>query len=659
LQEWRVDHHIRRLPWVTLDKISPILISLVVAEEDQRFFQHGGVDLLAVGQAAIQRLTDGAKRGASTITMQLFSLLQPQQAPAGRRTLWDKIQQMVWAWRLEWVWSKEEILEAYLNLVTFRGELQGISTASRGLFDKESQGLTRPEALLLTVLMRAPNASPNLVSKRACRLATRLALDDSCDALQELAQKTLSLPPRIVPRWVLAPHASRWAMRGKEGERRVTTTLDERLQHFVTEQVRQQIKQLQHHHVSQAAVLVVDTQRGEVVAYVGNVGEPEETRYVDGVQALRSAGSTLKPFLYQLALEKRYITPATLLLDGPLDLLTPYGLYVPQNYDRDFKGWVSARTALASSLNVPAVRLLQLTGLSPFQERLHQLGIDGLTEQADFYGYAMALGGVEVRLWSLTNAFRTLARGGIWSPLTWHPQDTPTHQVQVMHGEAAALVTHILADPVARSLTFGLNSPLATPFWSAAKTGTSKEMRDNWCIGFTSRFTVGVWVGNFDGSPMRDVSGVTGAALIWSEIMRYLHPQGEPPMAMPGSLVAKEITFQPPFEARRWEWFLPGTQVEQVLLAEKIHLAPRIDYPKDGQILAWDGDIPPAQQRLLPRMTPFDPSARWRIDGNKMESSGWQITIGHHQLELLDKEGEVLERVKFHVRGRTPTQSNR
>ena len=286
------------------------------------------------------------------------------------------------------------------------------------------------------------------------------------------------------------------------------------------------------HNVRDGAALVVDNATGDVLAYVGSAGPASRARHVDGVRARRQAGSTLKPFLYQLALERRYLTNASLLDDSPLGLDTATGVYLPQNYDRDFKGPVSVRTALGSSLNVPAVRALVLVGVEAFRDRLNALGYAGISEDGEFYGYSLALGSAEVSLWEQVAAYRTLARGGLAAPLRLRANDPAQAPSRMLAADATFLVTDILGDRAARVTTFGLDNNMNTAFWSAAKTGTSKDMRDNWCIGYTDRYTVGVWVGNFEGDSMRDVSGVTGAAPAWHDIMLALHARqrAQPPV---------------------------------------------------------------------------------------------------------------------------------
>ncbi|MBF0459949.1 MAG: penicillin-binding protein 1C [Magnetococcales bacterium] len=661
LHQLRRDETRRQLAWTPLAEISPALVQSVLAAEDHRFWQHGGVAWQAVIGAVWDRLFRGVQRGASTVTMQLAALLDPHlRASTGRRSWSTKWAQMQAAWALEKNWSKAQILEAYLNLVTFRGELQGILAASQSLFDKQPSGLERAEALLLAALLRSPNASAEKTASRACVLAHSSSFDLVCVQLRELADRLLagSVPHiRLQAAW--APHVAQQLLgqhTTSPKDRPIVSTLDGPLQRFTLDALTRQLHQLQDSNVQNGVALVVDNASGQVLAYVGNAGDYPATRQVDGVHASRQAGSTLKPFLYQLAMEQHLLTPASLLEDAPVEMVTPRGIYQPQNYDRIFHGWVSVRTALAASVNVPAVRTLLLTGLDPFVLRLQQLGFSHVTDEGAFYGYALALGSVEVSLWQLVNAYRTLANGGLFTPLTLRLDAPVPAAVRLLSAPATFMVADILADASARSSTFGLDSPLVTPFWSAVKTGTSKQMRDNWCIGFTRQYTVGVWVGNFDGQPMQQVSGVSGAAPAWLEIMAYLHPTGAaaPPTAppAPGGVTRIQTAFQPPVEPPRSEWFLTGTELAVVTLNDTATRPARILYPGNGTILAMDPDIPTEQQRLFVRMDPNNANFHWRMDDQPLDpEEGWLLTQGRHRLALTDADAQMVDSVHFVVRG--------
>jgi penicillin-binding protein 1C len=635
---------------VHLSDVSPAFIRILLRAEDKRFYDHGGVDWLALTDAALDNLFSSKPRGASTLSMQVAAMLERElKARKQHRTFGQKWEQMRAARELESAWSKRQILEAYLNLSTFRGEIQGIGAATRALFGKHASGLDDRESLILAVLLRGPNATPEVVIKRACALAKSMEPPLSCAGLDSLAANALSGVPNLHAAFALAPHVGRALLSAQT--RTVQSTLDGELQAFVLESMNRQLAVLARQHVADAAALVVDNVSGEVLAYVGNQGEASSARYVDGVRAPRQAGSALKPFLYELAIEQRVLTAASLLEDSPVNLVTPGGLYVPQDYDRDFKGLVSLRTALSASLNVPAVRTLMLIGVEGFVERLRELGFEGISRDADYYGYALALGSAEVSLWQLTNAYRALANGGALSALKL-TQTPKSPARRVMTRQASYIVSDILSDRASRSVTFGLSNPLSARTWAAVKTGTSKDMRDNWCVGFSGRYTVGVWVGNFDGSPMWDVSGVTGAAPLWLEIMERLHAGGSGAPPAPAGVETAAVRFEPAVEAPRDELFLEGT-AETVIAAkpeEKTH--PAIVYPERGQIIALDPDIPDALQRVPFEAVGAGVQPQWRLNGDPVsDGEFWRPRPGTWHLTLHDPNGDELDAVQFEVRG--------
>ncbi|MEK8053210.1 penicillin-binding protein 1C [Ideonella sp. DXS22W] len=684
----RLDAQGRRLDWVALDEVSPALVSAVLAAEDQRFFSHGGVDWLSAAGAAAQAglravapslASAGPVRGASSIPMQLAALLQPDLArDGGPRSVAAKWRQMQAAQALAARWSAPQMLEAYLNRVGFRGELQGIGAASWGLFGKAPSGLDRFEAALLAVLIRQPNAAPALAARRACALAARLPDTGHCDA--DGLTLALQQPAARAPVPALAPHAAQRLLTA-DAAPRVHSSLDADVQRLARDALSAQLATLAGQGAEDAAAVVLDNASGEVLAYVGSSGPAfSRAALVDAASAPRQAGSTLKPFLYALAFEQQHLTAATLLDDSPLALATDAGLYTPRNYDLQHAGPVSARRALASSMNVPAVRTVLLTGVPDLLQRLRRLGLDTLDGPSERYGPALALGAADVTLLQLTNAYRTLANGGLASPVRWSPPDTAhpagaTVQSQrVIDASSAWLVADILSDNRARAATFGHDSVLATPVWAAVKTGTSKDMRDNWCIGFSQRYTVGVWVGNAAGTPMRAVSGVSGAAPAWAEILRGLHrtlPSRQP--APPAGLVARRVVFEAGVaEAGRTEWFLPGTVPPAATgaagAAITVTLAPppgrpRITQPPDGSLIAWDPDIPPALHGLLAvadGLTGTPDAAQgwlWRLDDQALPDSGVRARVplatlpaGHHRLQLLDANGALLDEVRFELR---------
>ncbi|MDF9393423.1 MULTISPECIES: penicillin-binding protein 1C [Methylococcus] len=652
IHEQRVDFSARRKPWMPLSTFSPALVKAILAAEDRRFHEHGGVDWRAMAAAAWETL-GGRKRGASTITMQLTALLDLRLARyGGGRSIRQKLGQITAAWTLERRWNKDEILEAYLNQLRFRGELEGVPATALGLFGKEASGLDETEAVLLAAVLPSPNAGATRIARRACGIARAAAFTVDCGELERRAEMALARVHRPPPTVTLVPHLARRLLK-KHGEK-VRTTLSAPVQRRVIEALEQQLRGLKARNVRDGAALAVDNRSGEVLAYVGSVGPASRAPQVDGVRARRQAGSTLKPFLYALALERRYLTAASILDDSPLNLETRTGLYVPQNYDRNFKGRVSVRTALAASLNIPAIRTLILVGLEPFHERLWNLGYRGLTQDGEYYGYSLALGSAEVSLWEQVNAFRTLANGGLLSPLHWLAGDAPAESRPIIDPRAAYIVGSILSDRSSRALGFGLDNPLTTRYWSAVKTGTSKNMRDNWCIGFSERYTVGVWVGNFEGDAMHEVSGVTGAAPAWLEIMNGLHADlpSRPP-APPEGVVGRRIRYADALEPERQEWFVAGTEIAEVMAPEAP--TPRIETPADGMIIALDPDIPARNQKIILRARPARSGISFLLDGKSVGYAEtpmkWPPEPGDHVLKLTDDRGRTLDSVKFQVRG--------
>ena len=400
--------------------------------------------------------------------------------------------------------------------------------------------------------------------------------------------------------------------------------------------------------------MVIDNASGEILAYVGSGGPNSTAPQVDGARALRQAGSTLKPFIYELAIEERFLTAASLLDDAPIEIDAGTGVYAPENYDHGYKGLVSLRTALGNSLNVPAVRALMLTGVEPFLIRLRALGYDSLVRDAEYYGFSVALGSAEVTLLDQVAAYRALATGGAVTELTLRP-DGSNEERRVLDPAASFIIGDILSDRSARSITFGLSSDLATPFWSAVKTGTSKAMRDNWTIGFSEHYTVGVWVGNFEGDSMRGVSGMTGAAPVWREVIGWLHRE-QPSEAsdVPTGLVRQEVAFEPALEPTRAEWFLAGTELERILLAARRDGPPKIASPLNGLVVAVDPDIPLDRQVLPITIENARDGLCLTLNGKALPPLEgdllWTPQPGYHELALLDAEGGQIDKVVFTVR---------
>jgi penicillin-binding protein 1C len=705
----RTDSSVRRGQWVALADMSPALRTAMVLSEDKRFYEHSGVDWRAVSAAAWGNVLNQRTRGASTLSMQLASLVEdgPRKG-SERRNIMGKTGQAISATWLEQRWRKDQILEAYLNLVPFRGEMQGIDALSRTLFGKAAHGLDEREAAIAAALVRAPNASAKAVALRACGVLKIMQSADAanCDAV--LAYTEAVLPRKaFAPSDGIAPHTAKQLIR-KDAvtTASVRSTLDARLQRFATQSLQQQLQELQGRNVEDGAVVVIDNASGEVLAYVGSSGELGDAREVDAAAALRQSGSTLKPFLYAQAIAEKRLTAASLIEDSSTHIPTASGLYIPQNYDRSFKGWVSVRTALGASLNVPAVRTLVMVSPDAFARQLRALGLP-LKNEGDYYGYSLALGSADVSLLSLTNGYRALANGGRCSATTFKPS-TQVVLKDCLDAKATFIVSDILRDPLARARTFGTDSVLATRINAAVKTGTSKDMRDNWAIGYSSRYTVGVWVGNASGASMWDVSGTSGAAPVWAAVMQYLHPRGDSVAlsnslpsssssnlqrvsstaavsnsALPPAGVVRTATrYMQGQEAPRDEWFIAGT--EQPLISQDTtnliaaragntasiglkgikntpqnDMVARIVQPAPGSIIALDPDIPPLRQRL--NLQAEGSGLRWLIDGKTLaqgNSASWMPWPGKHLITLADAQGKSLDEVRIEVRGAAARTSN-
>lgn len=646
LHERRVRSDERRLAWTPLSEISPALPEAVLAIEDRRFRAHRGVDPRSLAAAVLAQLR-GERRGASTLTMQLAGELDPAlRARKGARTLRQKLRQMAFALALERHWSKDQILEAYLNRVGYRGELVGVGAAARGLFDKAPHALDGVEAWLLAALLRSPNAPLERVAERACRLSALAGAEADCAAYAARLDTALARAPALRPPAALAPHLAARLL-GRSGD--VQTTLDADLQRLAIRALAEQLDRLADRRVRDGAVLVVENATGDVLAWVGSSGPRSDSRHVDFVRARRQAGSTLKPFLYAFAFEDRILTPSTRLDDSPIEIPTALGSYRPDNYDHRFHGPVPARVALGSSLNIPAVRVLERVGLDRAVVALRAFGLRSLA-RADYYGPSLALGAADVTLEELVGAYRALGRGGRAGALRIRAEDPPLEEARVLEAGAAFLVADILADRGNRSLGFGLENELSTRSFAAVKTGTSKDMRDNWCLGFSDRYTVGVWVGNGSGEPMQNVSGIDGASPVWSALMAALHA-GDPsrPPVPPENAVATASGF-----ALRGTESTVAPESRTAADAGEASVLSRIVSPAAGLVVAWDPDIPPSHQKLLVEARPPDPRLALVLDGRPLGTAAeprlWPVERGRHRLVLASEAGVELDRVSFVVR---------
>ncbi len=564
------------------------------------------------------------------------------------------------------------------------GNLYGVEAAARTYFGEPAADLDLAQASLLAAI---PNDPARLGPQRdwnALRSRQRYVLARMA-ALGEITQDRAAgayaetLHVRSADEGITDAAHALFALYPQATGGRVRTTIDRSLQRFVQAQTVDVIDSLQTEHVVDAAALVVDNRTGAVLAYVGSPDyfSDEALGRNDGVTALRQPGSSLKPFMYELALENRTILPTAILPDVPSAYAISGGrLYQPNDYSGRFSGPVRVRYALANSLNAPAVHVLSSLGVGEFLRRLHQLGFTHLTEPPSYYGLGLTLGGGEVSLWELAGAYATLARGGLSIPLHLLNAQTPVSN-RIGDPPTWALVTDMLADPHARAQSFGLHSVLEMPFPAAVKTGTSSDFRDTWTIGFTRDYTVAVWVGNFDGSPMRGVSGVTGAGPLWNRIMLHLHERNDPPpFDSPRGFVRVAVCATtghapaPHCPAVVQEWIRPedlaAVRRPAPALSHEydpwLSLQPaagvsslRIVSPRDGDVFVANpaaSALQAREQEIALRAAGSSGRLHWTANGNAvpLDSSGtafWTVRDGTWTFEAFD--GRARDRVTIRV----------
>ena len=542
-----------------------LLVRATEAAEDRRFRWHPGIDPIAITRAAVSNVRAGRiVEGGSTLTQQVAELLLRGQGTAGRRGWRAKIREAIVAVRLEHRLTKDEILALYLSLAPYGNQIQGARRASTAYFGRSVASLTAAEAAFLAALPQQPSRfnpwkTPDRAISRQRRILATMADRGwiSADELALARDERLHLDQSRSA--VLAPHFVERVIKnlGNARPRRVETTIDAELQRAVGGIISAERESLRRHHAENVAVAVLDNRTGEWLAWEGSGDyfNREHGGTIDGVVTPRQPGSALKPFTYAAAFE-RGMHPGHVLPDVPSQFPTaePGILYSPRNYDGQFRGPLLARTALAGSENVPAVALASEIGVASVARLLRRVGLTTLGNNAAHYGLGLTLGNSEVRLDELTAAYASIARGGEYlAPRMIRSVDGHVTAAgstdRVLTPRSAFWITDILADSDARAYIFGQGGSLDFPFPVAVKTGTSQSYFDNWVIGYTRDVTVGVWVGNFDRTPLRGSSGVTGAGPIFHAVMMAAveHAAGALPIGPTLSLAA------PPPDVRRAE----------------------------------------------------------------------------------------------------------
>ena len=641
--------------YVPLHAIPVLLQQAFIASEDRRFYAHKGIDWKARFHAVFQNIRAlDTVRGASTITEQVIRMWRPRP-----RTIWSRWLEGWEAVRLEKTFSKGQILECYLNQVPYAAQRRGVVQAARYYFDRDLDTLSLKEILALVVMVRAPgrlniHKNPGLLEGPIRHLAQRLYEEGINDSAQIARLDRTPLRSGSAPPVVHAEHfvhylpdavlSSRTA-----SMRRLRTTLSASLQSSIQQIMDHRLRDLKGQGVQNGAVVVVDHQKNQILAWVNggaSLGDVPES-WIDAVTTPRQPGSTLKPFLYALALEKGW-TAATLLEDSPLSAPVGRGLHTYHNYSRTCYGPLPLRHALGNSLNIPAVRTIQFVGVDDFLRCLGNLGIHSLQRHPDYYGEGLALGNGEITLLELVGAYAALANRGIYRPLQAVRNDASarTKEVRVFSPETSSLIGHILSDPDARSLEFGQGSLLRFPVQTAVKTGTSSDYRDAWAVGFNDRYTVGAWVGNLDHLPMNGITGAAGPALILRSVFAELNRNRRTrPLFLSPRLVkvdiCRETGLAPDGECTHVsEWFVPGTEPEHGPAYQPVRTRPYLQSPSPGLEMAMDPRIPdtheafPFQVSNLPAPAFVD----WVVDGKLAATTTtshylWPLSRGRHQVK--------------------------
>jgi penicillin-binding protein 1C len=590
---------------LTAASLPPTLVAATLAAEDRRFWSHPGVDAIAILRAArINLIERSIVEGGSTITQQVAKLLLNRQAPGRARGWSAKVHEAVVALRLEHRFSKHDLLAMYLNLAGYGNQAVGAERASRLYFNVSSSMLTPAQAAFLAGLPQRPSGFNPYKRRDAAIARQRVVLR------RMQAAGTLSEPDAAVAREerlnlaapsspFLAPHFVEMVVAGSGASRpeRIETTLDAGLQGDVAGIVEAHRDALQRHGAANVAVVALHNATGEVLAWEGSGDYFNASRggAINGPLVPRQPGSALKPLTYALAFEEGF-SPATVLADVPSSFPTAQEgvVYTPRNYDGRFRGPLLARLALAGSENVPAVALASRVGVPKLLRFLSRSGLSTFDRTASYYGVGLTLGNAEVRLDELVGAYAAFARGGEWI----RPRflRTPAETRRLVSSRTAFWITDILSDASAREYAFGRGGSLELPFPVAVKTGTSQAYHDNWTIGYSRNVTVGVWVGNFDRTPLRNSSGVTGAAPIFHAVMLAAERRATGSHAFSSSSIAgaaadstrREICATSGLAANRWcptrryEW----TPAEREPLPCSWH-----HWSEDGLVTTWPAEF--------------------------------------------------------------------
>ena len=570
---WVPDVKGERHTWTPLNNIPSIVQKAFISAEDHRFYSHPGIDLLAILRAIKSNLIEGhIVSGASTLTQQLSRLTYPR-----KRTYYDKLVELIRSLRIEWLLDKEQILELYLNKVPLGNNLVGIKAGSKVYFGKALSRLTNSEAALLASLPKAPGKLspygrnvPSLIDRRNWVLKQMYEYGHISSEEMETSLQTMPfIKPKSFP--FNAPHFINQVL-PVSIKGNLTTTIDLRLQKRVEQILKSHRFRLKRKTAHQASVVILDNANSEIRSLVGSIEYSKRHQgFNNGANALRSPGSTLKPFLFAQALDSGLNT-ATVLEDIERKYSSPQGIFSPVNFNRKSYGPVSMRNALGNSLNQTAVSLLNTIGYSSFYETLQSLELINFPQRGpEHYGLGMVIGNPEVTLVQLASAYATLARGGLFIPAEYFIDNKSSKGKRIYSEEASYILTDMLSDPSARNITFGDFFNQKLPFKVALKTGTSTNYRDGWIVGYTPQHTIAIWVGNFNGQPTTGMSGAQAGGPILVDILNELYPNGfSSSFSKPEGVISADVCSYSGMKPNKYcphvkrELFIDGMEPEEI-----------------------------------------------------------------------------------------------
>ncbi|MBN8537971.1 MAG: transglycosylase domain-containing protein [Deltaproteobacteria bacterium] len=637
--DWNIHEQVR------LSEVPQVLRDAIVTQEDQRFFQHHGIDWLARAKAIVSNLLAGKNvRGASTITEQVVRIIHPR--PRTLVSKWLEGWEALW---LEARHSKDEIFEFYLNQVPYSQQRRGILQAARLYFNRSLSTLNEKEILSLAVLIKSPvrldlrNSEKRInpmIEALAVRMNVNKAISES--QLQRCRELPWSLQHTDAP--VSAAHfihfvESRYA---HQPQSIYETTLDPELQNFTQKLLTQSlIMARKKYEVENAAVIVADHITGDVLAWVVAENESNSAVAYDAVTVARQPGSALKPFLYGLAFERGH-SATSLIEDAPSDTPIGQGLHSFKNYSRTYYGWISLREALANSLNVPAVKLVREVGLENFRNLLTSMKFESLSRPTSEYGDGLVLGNGEVSLWEMINAYSMLARMGVWQPLRVTFNEKPEHR-RLLSPESSSLVGNILSDTHARRLEFGDSSIMRFPVQTALKSGTSTDYRDAWAFAYNYRYVLGIWMGNLSNKTTEGMTGSTVPMLLARGIMAKLNENQETrPLYLSPQLQLRDIAGRS--GDQNTDYFTGSSLEKSPIRIEHDKSEFKLVRPTSGLHMAIDPRIPSDSQVFEFELEGAQPGLpiQWNLNGKLISQTlvpnyTWTLEKGNHR--LLAKQG--------------------